>query len=292
MGTRLIGALIGFIAYAAPALASIIDPNSLTLVATVIYTRGQYDNAGLDTWNGSPLSSTNQPSYEQNQLSGTWNFYVDPSASNTFYIQATNVLDTDYSYIYGTPFDLTALTGFQFSLPVITPTDATFSDQYAVAGEALLGPVAGSSTPLDTTPGWSLTSVSGAQGDRTYQINASSLDYAFTHFSSVYGETRIFGGGIFQLVFDPSVDLLIDADFQTLQASASNGFGAYLEEGTLIFPQAVPEPSSGLLILPSLIAFTFLRRQAKMLRRALDVGQGAVLVSLPALAAPRRLSGG
>src|SRR5271156_1928392 len=95
--------------------AATLDTNSLTLMATV-QTRGEYDNAGLDYWNGQPLSATNQPTYEQDQLSATLSFYVDPAQTNDLFVTVSNVLDTDYDYIYGVPFAYTALTGFDFSL--------------------------------------------------------------------------------------------------------------------------------------------------------------------------------
>jgi uncharacterized membrane protein YgcG len=212
---------------ATASLATVIDTNSLILVASVA-TRGQYDNAQLTTWNGQPLSSTNHPTFDEDQLSAIWDFYVDPAAPNTLYIVATNVYDTQFGFIFGAPFDLVALTGFEFSLPIQTSSYAQFSNQFAIPGEALLGPVAGTSLLLDTTPGWNLISVSGLPNEATYSIEASSVNDAFTHFSSVFGETRIYGGGVFQLTFAPKVNFL-DTDFAALTVTASNGMGAYVE---------------------------------------------------------------
>jgi hypothetical protein len=53
--------------------ASLIDANTLVHVTT-IDTRGQYDNAGLDFWNGQPISPTNMPTPDEDQLSATWSF--------------------------------------------------------------------------------------------------------------------------------------------------------------------------------------------------------------------------
>lgn len=200
---------------------SVITTSDLIHVATVV-TLGEYDNAGLSTWNGQPLSPTNQPTAQQDQLSASWNFYVDPAAPNTLDVVVSNVADTNFGYISGSPFALTALTGFQFSLDVPSSSYATFSNQLALPGEALLGPVSGSSAPLDTTPGWNLLSASGPTGDAVYQIGTSTVSDGFTHFSSVYGDTRIYGGGAFQFTFNPSVDLL-NANFSTLLATATNG---------------------------------------------------------------------
>jgi hypothetical protein len=241
---------------------SIIDPNGLTLVATV-HTRGQYDNAQLGTWNGQPLSPTNQPTFDEDQLSADWSFYVDPASTNTLYILASNVLDTQYGFIFGSPFDLVALTGFEFSLPISHfsgNSSVAFSNQFAVAGEELLGPISGQSATLTSTPGWSLTGVSGPINQPSFDISTSSVDDAFTHFSSVFGETRIFGGGVFQFSFDPSVNLFENTDFDTLTASASNGLGAYIEDGTLTFP-TIPEPGSGIIVLTSLLALALALRR-------------------------------
>ncbi len=137
--------------------AATVDTNSLTLAATV-QTRGEYDNAGLGDWNGSPLSPTNQPTYEQDQLSATLSFYIDPGQTNDLFLVVSNVLDTDYGYLEGPAFAFVALTGIDFSLPVSSSAPATFSNQWAVPGEVLAG---SSPRPLSTTPGWSLLAVSG-----------------------------------------------------------------------------------------------------------------------------------
>jgi PEP-CTERM motif len=230
--------------------ATVISPSGLTLVATVD-TRGEYNNAGLEYWNGEPLSPSNQPTYQQDQLSATWNFYIPPSAPNILYIIVSDVQDTQYGYISGTPFNLTALTGFELSLPVSATSYATFSNQFAVAGEALLGPTSGSSVPLITTPGWTLGSVDGSPNDANYQIDASNVNYGFTHFSSVYGATRIYGGGVFELSFNSNVNLLTSAKFAGLEATASNGLGSYFEPGKLTYAiGTVPEPSTwGMMLL-------------------------------------------
>ena len=96
---------------------AVIDTGGLILCGTVT-TLGEYDNAGLGTWNGQPLSPTNQPTIEQDQLSATWNFYVDPAATNTLYVVVSDVADTEFGYASGAAFSLPALTGFQFSLGV------------------------------------------------------------------------------------------------------------------------------------------------------------------------------
>ena len=216
---------------------AVIDTSSLTLVATAT-TLGEYDNAGIAFWNGQPLSGSNHPTAQEDQLSATWNFYVDPKAPNTLYIVVSEVVDSNFFLISGTPFDLVALTGFQFSLKVPTSSYASFSNQFAVPTEALVG--SGNSTPLQTTPGWTLLGVSGAPDQAVYQIGTPTVSDAFTHYTVNTNDIRISGGGVFQFTFDPSVNLL-QANFNTLVATATNGEGAYTEVGTL---QLLPSVTS------------------------------------------------
>ena len=98
----------------------------------IVQTRGEYNNYGLDYWNGAPLSPTNQPTYDQDQLSATLSFYVDRAHANDLYIVVSNVYDTQFGYITGAPFNYVALTGIVFSLKfrragrVPTPEDRPF----------------------------------------------------------------------------------------------------------------------------------------------------------------------
>jgi hypothetical protein len=122
-----------------------------------------------------------------------WKFYVNSKAKNQLFIVATHVVDTNFGYVYGTPFYLIPVTGFEFTLPVRrNKTDPTFSNQFAVANEFLAnGGQNGSNLPIDTTPGWSVASVSGNPRELTYGITTPDENYAFTHFTHVYGATRI-----------------------------------------------------------------------------------------------------
>jgi hypothetical protein len=238
-----IGANFPLMAHAAE-----ISPSTLVHVASVD-TLGAYDNAGLDYWNGQPVSPTNHPSAYDDQLSATWDFYVDPTATNELFVVASAVRDTNFGSISGSPFDLVALTGFDFSIGIAgNSMPASYSDQSAIAGEAVIGPASGSSIPLLTTPGWNAMSMPNGSSQTEYDLAASGPDFGLTHFSSVYGETRIFGGAAFTFNFDPSVNLLQEAAFPGLTAWAVNGGGAYLEQGTLTFsfvpPSVVPEPAS------------------------------------------------
>lgn len=236
-------------------------------------TAGLYDNAGLPTWNGLPLSAINHPSSFEDALSATWTFYVDPATRNQMYIVASDVRDTNFGFINGTPFSLAALTGFSFSLELSVGVSApAFSDSNAVPGEFLLGPVSGSSAALTTTPGWSLSSITGLPDHPTLTFGTPDVSHAFTHFSSVFGTTRIFGGGVLSLIYSPTVDLLTDADFSSLSATAYNGFGAYVEPGTLasayvppiiVPPIGIPEPTSWAMMILGLVGAGISVRRAR-----------------------------
>jgi hypothetical protein len=92
---------------------------------------------------------------------------------------------------------------------------------------------------------------------------------ALTHFSSVFGTTRIGGGAAFEFSFKSNVNLLRRANFADLDAETSFGFDMYQGEGTLLYAYtrpsigpAVPEPATWSLIAVgfSAIALTARRR--------------------------------
>jgi hypothetical protein len=146
---------------ASPADASTISFNGQDRVAS-IHTRGEYDDAGLGTWNGQPLSPTNHPSFEEDQLSADWNLYVLPAMRNVLFVEATNIHDTTYGFIFGTPFSLVALTGFELAVPEVGGgylVPSAYSNDWARPGEALDGRPLQSDpphqVPLLDTPNWS-----------------------------------------------------------------------------------------------------------------------------------------
>ena len=253
--------------------ASIIDTTDMRLVG-IVQTQGEYDNFGLGTWNGAPLSPENQPTAEQDQLSATLSFYVDRAHKNDLYIVVSNVFDTDFGFIDGAPFQYIALTGLTFSLPIRGQHPAKnveFSNGNAVAGEVLLGPTSGQSSPLTTTPNWSSEGVSGSRDNPTFFISTQDVSDALTHFPSVFGTTRIGGGAAFEFSFKPSVNLLRRADFLGLEAETSFGVGMYEGEGTLLYgytrpsiAPSVPEPATWSLLAAGFTAMAFMeRRRAK-----------------------------
>jgi hypothetical protein len=80
-----------------------------------------------------------------------------------------------------------------------------------------------------------------------YLIGTSETDDGLTHFSTVSGETRIYGGAIFEFQFKHNVDLFTDADFALLSADTYYGLGMYEGTGELTYlnqPDATPLPAA------------------------------------------------
>ena len=103
--------------------------------------QGEYNLVGLDTWNGQPVSATNQPTAFQAELADTVTFYVSPTIPNQLFIDITNVITSKSSYWNGTAFQNLALSGFRFRLFANLPVDLgipVFSGQYAPLGRCFL----------------------------------------------------------------------------------------------------------------------------------------------------------
>jgi hypothetical protein len=110
--------------------------------------------------------------------------------------------------------------------------------------------------------------VSEPRHDPEFSISTPDVGDALTHFSTVYGTTRIGGGAAFEFSFDPGVNLLRRADFLGLEAETSFGFDMYEGEGTLLYAYtrpsnapAVPEPATWSLMAAGFAAIAFMARQ-------------------------------
>jgi hypothetical protein len=87
-----------------------------------------------------------------------------------------------------------------------------------------------------------------------FEVSTADVAFGLSHFQNVYGTSRIVGGGVFEFIFDPSDDLLTDADFRSVTATAFHGLGSYAAPGTVTFPvNPVPEPGTISLLAPSLV---------------------------------------
>jgi hypothetical protein len=262
LARRLLVFALALAPVSSPASTIVFDPGHL--VASV-HTRGQYDNAGLTTWNGQPLTPENQPTLDENQLSADWNFYVDPAAPNQLFIEALNVQDTTHASLTGVPFDLVALTSFTFRLTKVDLGEVLavgFTNSWARPGQVLDGSPVGDpplQVPLTETINWNLTT--GAPNEFT--IGTANVNYAMSHFTDISAATRIVGGGVVQFTFEPALDLLRDVDFRELTASAFHGLGAYEAPGSIDFSiTPIPEPSTAFLLALGLTVLA-LRRRAR-----------------------------
>jgi hypothetical protein len=197
---------------------------------------GLYNLVGLGTWNGQPVSPTNMPDDAQRLLAATINFYVLPGASNVMYMQVTDVLTTTGAYWFGTAFDDVTQTGVQIAFPdpSILSLEVSYSGAYANPGEVLADGTSGTEidTPLTSTPGFTMD----APLNSTLLIHTvSGAANGFTSLFNITGTTRIRGGGVFQLTFDPTVDLT-QLDFSKLQVESEYG----LENQFILASNPVP----------------------------------------------------
>jgi hypothetical protein len=207
---------------------------------------GLYNLIGLGTWNGQPVSPTNMPSDNNRRLACTVNFYVLPSDKNILYIQVTDVLTTIGAFWFGTAFTNVTQTGVLFTLPlknknkIINSIDS-FSIDFANPGETLIigahhdtnSGETEVAEPLESTPGY-IINVS-LNGEFLIQT-MNGAEYGFTSLCCIFGATRIRGGGVFQIIFDHSLNLAHTVNFSLMTAEAQYGMGNQYIVGTRLFP--------------------------------------------------------
>ena len=232
------------------------------------HSQGLMDLFGLGTWNGKPLTDDNKPSDDNRLLAVTTNFYVSRSVPNQLFIQLTDVITTQNVSLFGSAMDSAALTGIRFWLPAKGLTDLgtpTFSSDYANPGEVLF-PGTGNGTttvPLTTTPGYELDRLASAGAYSIHTQDGS--EYAFGTWGWVTGTERIMGGGVFDLTFAPSVDLLRGVDYRDAQLDAIYGSGLQYIRADWVGaghegPTTVPEPSTMLMVGGAVVVAAYRRR--------------------------------
>ena len=101
---------------------------------------GKYNLVGLGTWNGQPVSPTNQPTADQALLAQQDNFFLGSgNFGNTLFVQVSNVITTQNSYWSGLAFLNVSQTGLQITLPAVLPVP-TFDFSNANANQGIVGP--------------------------------------------------------------------------------------------------------------------------------------------------------
>lgn len=111
--------------------------------------------------------------------------------------------------------------------------------------------------PLSDTPGYQLKSI----GINAYTIQTSDgVENAFGTWAYVNGTTRIMGGGVFDLTFGPTVNLLTDVNFADTTIDSIFGLGNQYIAGELVV--TTPEPQVAPLLVFCLSAILLVGRKA------------------------------
>jgi hypothetical protein len=215
---------------------------------------GLYNLVGIGTWDGAPLSPTNYPSDANRELEANINLFVSTTSPNDLFVQVQSVTTTVGAYWFGTAFDDVTQTGIQMIFPASFGA-ATLDSGFANPGETLADGTSGTEvdSPLTTTPGYTLMNLI----DDYTIVTTSGAEDGFTSLGNITGAERIQGGGLFELQFSPSVDLL-NVDFSKVVV-----FSLYGDGGANQSIEAVntPEPSSGPLLAGLLAVLSFCSRK-------------------------------
>jgi hypothetical protein len=166
---------------------------------------GLLDISALQTWNGEPVSPTNQPSEYHRRLSVVCSIYESEALDGTHYVVISDVVTTQSAWWSGTIFIHTLMTGLSFSVPDASglPIELeAVSFQHANIGQHLLD--SNGETPVDETAGfvWEAT----AAGAVIRTVNGAN--YSFAEYGSVTGVVITEGGGVMEItpVDPPAAD--------------------------------------------------------------------------------------
>lgn len=215
--------------------AEIFSPRSADLMAKY-QIEGLYDMVGLGTWNGQPVSETNQPSLEQRRLAADVSLYSDPSRTDRLWITVTGIVTTQGAWWWGSPARDVQLTGIglRFVSENLLVSGTSMSGDYALVGQRIL--TEAGSVETDLTPGYTMNVVNGIT-----QIQcANGTDYGMTNFGWVRGLTVLTNSAVFQVTLDRAVSSI------TWASTAVTGrFGV---DHQLVSATLVPGPGPMVLI--------------------------------------------
>jgi hypothetical protein len=229
--------------------AAIVDLSS-SIVLAQYHSEGLYDMVGLSTWNGQPVSNTNQPNLIQRRLAADYTIYADTRQSRTIWVAITNVVTTQNSSWWGSPVHDVSLSGFGLQLATYDSTAAnvtSLSTNDALAGQELL--TGDGASPIYSTPGYTHSSL----GSTSWIQCSSGTDYALVSFDWVTNAIRIRGSGLFKLELDVASD--------SIDWSNSSVTSRYGVDHQFVEALPVPAPGSVVVGLASLICTSFQRRR-------------------------------
>jgi hypothetical protein len=198
---------------------------------------GLYDMVGLGTWNGQPVSDSNQPSPSIRRLAADVSFYRDSENARGLWITVTGIVTTQGANWSGPPSRDIQLTGIGIDFSAGSgPSFATNLDGgFALDGQRIL--TSSGSTPADSTPGYALST----SGSTSWIRCASGTDFAMTNFSWVSGYTVLTGSAVFQVAVDQPISAI---DWQGTSLRGRFGLDHQFIEAEL-----VPGPSGAVLLL-------------------------------------------
>jgi hypothetical protein len=229
-------------------------PPDTTLVGAYS-SSGLYNLVGIGTWNGQPLGPGNFPTDTNRELDASINFFVSSSSPSNLFVQLEGVTTTIGAFWFGAAFDNVTQTGIQIIFPA-SFGPATLNANFANPRQVLVDGTSGSEvvSPLTSTPGYTLLNVL----DDYIIVTASGADEGFTSLGGIFGARRIRGGGLFELQFNPSVNLF-NVDFSKVNVFSLYGDGG-ANQSIEAFATLAPEPSDGLLLSIGFLAILKYRR--------------------------------